>query len=79
VETLLAYPIGHTLKSCGPFGIPSTMPCSLAGVTYEMMEAAWRPQAPTGAWPDGMEPIWAPPGQLGRRRRLRDQTCEGEQ
>jgi hypothetical protein len=26
-------------------------------VTYEMMEAAWRPQAPTGAWPDWMEPL----------------------
>jgi len=23
-------------------------------ITYEMMEAAWRPQAPTGAWPDWM-------------------------
>ena len=29
-------------------------------VTYEMMEAAWRPQAPTGAWPDWMEP-WMEP------------------
>jgi dihydrofolate reductase len=24
-------------------------------VTYEMMEAAWRPLEPTGAWPDWME------------------------
>src|SRR5687767_9018201 len=23
-------------------------------VTYEMMESAWRPQGPTGAWPDWM-------------------------
>ena len=29
-------------------------------VTYEMMEAAWRPKAPTGAWPDWMEP-WMEP------------------
>jgi dihydrofolate reductase len=29
-------------------------------VTYEMMEAAWRPSAETGAWPDGMEP-WMEP------------------
>jgi dihydrofolate reductase len=29
-------------------------------VTYEMMEAAWRPAAPTGAWPDWMEP-WMEP------------------
>ncbi|HET9250327.1 MAG TPA: dihydrofolate reductase family protein [Actinomycetota bacterium] len=28
-------------------------------VTYELMEAAWRP-APTGAWPEGMEP-WMEP------------------
>jgi dihydrofolate reductase len=26
-------------------------------VTYEMMEAAWRPPAPTGARPDWMEPF----------------------
>ena len=26
-------------------------------VIYEMMEAAWRPPAPTGAWPDWMEPF----------------------
>jgi len=26
-------------------------------VTYEMMEAAWRPSAPTGARPDWMEPF----------------------
>ncbi len=26
-------------------------------VTYEMMEAAWRPTAPTGARPDWMEPF----------------------
>jgi dihydrofolate reductase len=26
-------------------------------VTYEMMEAAWRPQAPAGARPDWMEPF----------------------
>src|SRR6266705_3092606 len=26
-------------------------------VTYEMMEAAWRPAAPTGARPDWMEPF----------------------
>src|SRR3974390_3062284 len=26
-------------------------------VTYEMMEAAWRPPARTGAWPDWMEPF----------------------
>jgi dihydrofolate reductase len=26
-------------------------------VTYEMMEAAWRLPAPTGAWPDWMEPF----------------------
>jgi dihydrofolate reductase len=26
-------------------------------VTYEMMEAAWRPPAPTGATPDWMEPF----------------------
>jgi len=30
-------------------------------VTYEMMEAAWRPSARTGAWPDWMEPIWGRP------------------
>ena len=29
-------------------------------VTYEMMEAAWRPSAQTGAWPDWMEP-WMEP------------------
>jgi dihydrofolate reductase len=29
-------------------------------VTYEMMEAAWRPSARTGAWPDWMEP-WMEP------------------
>jgi dihydrofolate reductase len=29
-------------------------------VTYEMMEAAWRPTTPTGAWPDWMEP-WMEP------------------
>ena len=29
-------------------------------VTYEMMEAAWRPAEPTGAWPDWMEP-WMEP------------------
>lgn len=29
-------------------------------VTYEMMEAAWRPSASTGAWPDWMEP-WMEP------------------
>jgi dihydrofolate reductase len=29
-------------------------------VTYEMMEAAWRPPAPTGARPDWMEP-WMEP------------------
>jgi dihydrofolate reductase len=29
-------------------------------VTYEMMEAAWRPQDPTGAKPDWMEP-WMEP------------------
>jgi dihydrofolate reductase len=29
-------------------------------VTYEMMEAAWRPSALTGAWPDWMEP-WMEP------------------
>ena len=29
-------------------------------VTYEMMEAAFRPAAPTGAWPDWMEP-WMEP------------------
>jgi len=29
-------------------------------VTYEMMEAAWRPDARTGAWPDWMEP-WMEP------------------
>jgi dihydrofolate reductase len=26
-------------------------------VTYQMMEAAWRSPAPTGAWPDWMEPF----------------------
>jgi dihydrofolate reductase len=26
-------------------------------VTYEMMEAAWRPPVPTGVWPDWMEPF----------------------
>src|SRR5215831_16981500 len=26
-------------------------------VTYEMMEAAWRPPAPTGSRPDWMEPF----------------------
>ena len=26
-------------------------------VTYEMMEAAWRPPARAGAWPDWMEPF----------------------
>jgi dihydrofolate reductase len=26
-------------------------------VTYEMMEAAWRPPVPAGAWPDWMEPF----------------------
>jgi dihydrofolate reductase len=29
-------------------------------VTYEMMAAAWRPSAQTGAWPDWMEP-WMEP------------------
>jgi len=29
-------------------------------VTYEMMEAAWRPVPPTGGWPDRMEP-WMEP------------------
>ena len=29
-------------------------------VTYEMMEAAWRPDAQTGAWPDWME-AWMEP------------------
>ena len=29
----------------------------LGRVTYEMMEAAWRPAAPTGARPDWMEPF----------------------
>ena len=29
----------------------------LGRVTYEMMEAAWRPSAPTGARPDWMEPF----------------------
>jgi dihydrofolate reductase len=29
----------------------------LGRVTYEMMESAWRPPAPTGARPDWMEPI----------------------
>jgi dihydrofolate reductase len=29
----------------------------LGRVTYEMMEAAWRPPAPTGARPDWMEPF----------------------
>jgi dihydrofolate reductase len=29
-------------------------------VTYEMMEAAWRPLAQTGGWPDWMEP-WMEP------------------
>lgn len=29
----------------------------LGRVTYEMMEAAWRLPAPTGAWPDWMEPF----------------------
>jgi dihydrofolate reductase len=29
-------------------------------VTYELMEAAWRPPARTGAWPDWMEP-WMEP------------------
>lgn len=29
-------------------------------VTYQMMEAAWRPSASTGAWPDWMEP-WMEP------------------
>jgi dihydrofolate reductase len=29
-------------------------------VTYEMMEAAWRPSARTGAWPDWMAP-WMEP------------------
>jgi dihydrofolate reductase len=29
-------------------------------VTYEMMEAAWRPSSVTGAWPDWMEP-WMEP------------------
>src|SRR4051812_16152389 len=33
------------------------MPSSLAGVTYEMMEAAWRWPAPSGARPDWMEPF----------------------
>jgi dihydrofolate reductase len=32
----------------------------LGRVTYEMMEAAWRPQASTGAGPDWMEPWMAP-------------------
>ena len=32
----------------------------LGRVTYEMMEAAWRPSAQTGAWPDWMEP-WMEP------------------
>ncbi len=26
-------------------------------VTYEMMEAAWRPPTPAGAWPDWMKPF----------------------
>ena len=29
-------------------------------VTYEMMEAAWRPAAETGAWPEWMEPWMLP-------------------
>ena len=29
-------------------------------VTYEMMEAAWRPSPQTGAWPDWMEPWMVP-------------------
>src|SRR6478736_7677027 len=29
-------------------------------VTYEMMEEAWRPPAPTGARPDWMEPFMEP-------------------
>lgn len=29
-------------------------------VTYQMMEAAWRPSAPAGAWPEWLEP-WMEP------------------
>jgi dihydrofolate reductase len=32
----------------------------LGRVTYEMMEAAWRPPARTGVWPDWMQP-WMQP------------------
>src|SRR6266480_3393514 len=37
-------------------------------VTYEMMEAAWRPSARTGAIPDGMEPF-APDDRRGKEVR----------
>ena len=83
---MLAHPIGGTLASCGPFGIPSTSHWTGAAiivqyprtkscivtrsrnidqadallfgrVTYEMMEAAFRPPVRTGARPDWMEPF----------------------
>jgi dihydrofolate reductase len=58
-----------TLTSCDPFGIPEDLhrhavenleqaDALLFGrVTYEMMEAAWRPPVQAGARPDWMEPF----------------------
>jgi len=37
-------------------------------VTYEMMEAAWRPEAPPGARPDWMEPFARRSTRQGVRR-----------
>lgn len=67
----LRYPINVTLDGCsGHRGIPadeelhrhhaenlaSANALLFGRVAYEMMEAAWRPVAPSGARPDWMEP-----------------------
>jgi hypothetical protein len=46
-------------------------------VTYEMMEAAWRPPARTGARPDCMEPFALAGAQL-KRITFDDRPCSEE-
>ena len=55
-----AIPAGEDLHRHAAQGIARADALLFGRVTYEMMEAAWRPEARTGAWPDWMEP-WMEP------------------